>query len=175
MSLQNNHVCERSIVPTIFFLVELHNDPVVLHNLTDPRPITIEHHLEWWAKIVNSSDQRRLIFTVGEDRVGFTKFYDIDQVNRSCILGADIHGDHRGKGYAKTMWSLMLDMAFTTLKLHRVCLTTAEYNLIGRRLYTGLGFKEEGRLTQSLYRDGKFYDQLGMYMLRDDWEKRRNT
>ena len=48
-------------------------------------------------------------------------------------------------------------------------LTTAEYNAVGRHVYGRLGFKEEGRLVKSLWRDGAFHDQVMMYMLREEW------
>ena len=153
------------------WLIDLHNDPLVLRNLTDPRPITRESHMAWWERTQRSNSQKRLIFCVDGERVGFAKFIDIDYNNLNCLLGGDIHRDHRGKGYAKEMWSLMLDEAFLNMGLHRVGLTTAIYNDVGQRVYRGIGFKDEGRLVGHLYRDGQFYDQLCMYMLRDDWVK----
>jgi len=153
------------------WLVDLHNDPDVLKNLTNPEPITMSQHMTWWEATRNNPRQLRLIFTVDNKPVGFTKFYDIDRVNKNCVLGADIHRDHRGKGYAKDMWAMMLNVSFFSLQMQRVSLTTAEYNVIGQRVYKGLGFKEEGRLVKSLYRDGQFYDQICMYMLGDDWTK----
>lgn len=151
------------------WLVELHNDPLVLHNLTDPSPITMDQHMAWWERTIGDPKQLRLIFTVDGKRVGFTKFYAIDRANRNCVLGADIHKDHRGKGYARSMWAMMLNVSFISLGMHRVSLTTAEYNEVGQRVYRGLGFKEEGRLVKSLYRDEAFHDQICMYMLADDW------
>jgi RimJ/RimL family protein N-acetyltransferase len=149
------------------WLVELHNDPGVLRNLTHPMPITLDQHMSWWSSIKDSKTQKRFIFTVNSARVGFVKIYDIDDVNRSCILGADIHKDCRGNGHAKHMWTLMLRYCFDVLRLHRVSLTTAEYNSIAKKVYVGLGFREEGKLTRSLLRDGKFYDQILMYMLEE--------
>lgn len=151
------------------WLVELHNDPEVLRNLTHPDPITLAQHMAWWDTIRGNSSEARFIFTVDGVRVGFTKFYNIDRTNRNCVLGADIHKDHRGKGYAKDMWAMMLNVSFLSLSMHRVSLTTAAYNNIGQRVYRGLGFREEGRQVQSLQRDGQFHDQICMYMLRDDW------
>lgn len=153
------------------WLVELHNDPEVLRNLTHPQPITLEQHLAWWESTRIDPKQLRLIFTVDNQPVGFTKFYNIDRVNRNVVLGADIHKDHRGKGYAKNMWAMMLNVSVFSLQMYRMSLTTAEYNAIGQRVYRGLGFKEEGRLVKSLYRDGEFHDQLCMYILADEWLK----
>lgn len=147
------------------WLVELHNDPLVLMNVTNPSPITLESHLLWWSSIKNSSSEVRLLFEVDGTRAGFTKFYSIDRSNKSCVLGADLHSSFRGRRLAEPMWKLMLDKCFNEFLLHRVSLTTAEYNEIGRHLYQKLGFKEEGRLVQSLYRNGKYYDQVCMRLL----------
>lgn len=154
------------------WLVELHNDPVVLYNMTHPQPITMAHHLAWWSKISHDHRQLRLIFTIDGERVGFTKFYDIDRANQNCVLGADIHKSFRGRGLAKIMWSLMLDKCFDELGMHRVSLTTAAYNGVAVKTYEGLGFHHEGTLTQSLWRDNKFHDQYCMYMLDMHWKHR---
>jgi RimJ/RimL family protein N-acetyltransferase len=153
------------------FLVDLHNDPIVLRNLTHPNPISIKQHVEWWNRISHDPQQLRLIFMVNDQRVGLAKFYDIDKDNQSCALGGDIHVTHRGCGYAKHMWNLMLKVCFDDLKLHRVWLTTASFNMIAIHVYHSLGFKDEGIQVQSLYRDGKFHDQICMYMLREQWKK----
>lgn len=147
------------------WLVELHNDPEVLKNLTNPNQITLDEHLAWWNRISKDKSQLRLIFEVDGIRTGFTKFYSIDLTNKNCVLGADIHKSYRGKGLAKPMWNLMIDLCYSDLDMHRISLTTAEYNSIARKVYADVGFKEEGRLKESLFRDGKFWDQICMYML----------
>lgn len=148
------------------WLVDLHNDPVVLRNITHPSPITLDQHLRWWSTI-DQVREIRLIFTTDGERAGFCKFYKVDSVNRNCVLGADLHADYRGKGLAKEMWKLMIHHCFHNLDLHRVALTTAEYNVAAQKVYRGLGFLDEGRLTESLFRDGKFYDQLLLYKTND--------
>lgn len=162
----------RKINPTDHkWLVDLHNDPGVLINLTHSNVITLDEHMSWWENIKNSKKELRYIFTVNDVPVGFTKFYDIDYDNRNCMLGADIHKNFRGKGYANAMWTHMLNFVFFDLSLHRASLTTASYNLIGQRVYKKLGFREEGKLIQSLYRNSEFHDQICMFMLRNDWVK----
>lgn len=156
------------------FLVELHNDPFVLRNITHPNPITMEQHVSWWKRICEDPNQMRLVFDVGGQQAGFTKFYDIDRVNRNCVLGADLHRDWRGRGIAKYMWELMLRMCFDTMNMHRVSLTFASYNNVAAHVYDKVGFTVEGRLVQSLCRNGAFYDQIIMYMLRDDWKESRS-
>ncbi len=155
------------------WLVELHNDPVVLYNLTNPKPVELHEHKRWWKGIKNSNTEVRLVFTVNGVRAGFCKFYQIDRNNFSCVLGADLHKDFRGRGLATPMWHLMLEACFGGWDLHRVSLTTAEYNKVAQRVYKKVGFKEEGRLVQSLKRGETYYDQIAMYLLRDDWLQRQ--
>lgn len=150
------------------WLVELHNDPVVLNNITNPQPITLNSHLNWWSNL-NRDREQRFIFVVDGNNAGFTKFYQIDHANSNCVLGADLHVSFRGKGLAKPMWKLMLQYCFQDLKLHRVSLTTASFNKVAQKVYRDLGFVEEGRKIQSLHRDGQFYDEICMYMLKDMW------
>ena len=45
------------------WLIELHNDPVVLSNLTHPTPITKDHHLNWW-KNLDRTKEVRMIFEI---------------------------------------------------------------------------------------------------------------
>lgn len=151
------------------WLVELHNDPQVLVNLTHSHEISLETHMKWWASISQNDKEERLIFCVDDIRAGFVKFYNIDAHNRNCVLGADLHKDFRGKGLAKPMWSLMLSRCFEHYHLHRVSLTTAAYNHIAHKVYTSLGFQIEGQLKESLFRDNKYHDQICMYMLRENW------
>lgn len=153
------------------FMLDLHNDPVVLNNLTHPEPITMDQHLRWWDRMKSNRRQLRLIFVADCHRAGLAKFYDYDAMNQTITLGADIHKDYRGNGWAKFLWTLMLARCFEGFRVWRAGLTTAEYNDVGQHIYRKLGFKEEGKLTQSLYRDGKRYDQLMMFMTRDDWSK----
>jgi diamine N-acetyltransferase len=147
------------------WLVELHNDPLVLYNITNPNPITIDEHLKWWYSLGNS--QKRMIFCVDGVRAGFCKFYDIDYINNCCVLGADLHKDFRGHGYSLDMWKLMLEYCFGELNLFRVSLQTAEYNTIAQHIYNKLGFKLEGVLNKSLFRDGNYYNQYCMYFLKE--------
>lgn len=79
------------------WLVDLRNDPLVLRNLTHPSPITLESHLQWWAKLDRQKEIRQ-IFTVNGERAGFIKIYSVDRVNRNCVLGADLAAEFLGGG-----------------------------------------------------------------------------
>ena len=151
------------------WLVELHNDPEVLFNLTNPKEISMEEHMNWWNNL-DLKKNKRLIFKIDGVNAGFVKVYNIDFINKNCVLGADLHNDFRGKKLSKFMWKLLLDYVFHEIEgIHRASLTTAEYNEPAKKLYRNLGFVEEGRLVQSLFRNNKFYDQICMYILKENY------
>jgi len=153
------------------WLLSLHNDPEVLRYITYPHHVTMDEHMAWFKRTKDSNVFEAFVFEANDTRVGIVKFYQIDKDNHNCGLGANIHKEQRGKGYAKPMWNLMLERCFDVHQCHRVWLTTADFNAIGQKVYRSLGFQEEGRLVQSLYRDGVYYDQISMYMLQEMWKR----
>jgi RimJ/RimL family protein N-acetyltransferase len=47
------------------------------------------------------------------------------------------------------------------------------HNTRAHGIYLDLGFKEEGRLRQRMYKDGTYYDLISMSVLRQEWEQAR--
>jgi hypothetical protein len=68
----------------------------------------------------------------------------------------------------------MIDHAFGTLGLHRVALTVFEFNERAIRAYRRCGFVVEGRSRESIWRDGRWWDELAMSVLSTEWHERRN-
>ena len=67
----------------------------------------------------------------------------------------------------------MLDHAFGTLGLHRIALFVFEFNERAIRAYKRCGFVVEGRARESIWRDGRWWDELAMSVLESDWRKRQ--
>ena len=81
--------------------------------------------------------------------------------------------DAWGKGYGTEATQLMLDHAFGTMGLHRIALFVFEFNERAMRAYRRCGFVIEGRARESIWRDGRWWDELAMSVLESDWRKRR--
>ena len=90
-----------------------------------------------------------------------------DYADLSIILG---HPEDRDRGYGADAISTLLDYAFGELGLHRIGLSVFEFNESAVSTYEKLGFKTEGRLRQTVKRDGNFYDAILMSVLRPEWE-----
>ena len=69
----------------------------------------------------------------------------------------------------------MIDHAFGTLGLHRIALYVFEFNERAIRAYTRCGFVIEGRSRESIWRDGRWWDELAMSVLESDWRATRGA
>jgi RimJ/RimL family protein N-acetyltransferase len=148
------------------------NDFSALRTLgATPQPMTFEQEVAWYE--APADDETR--FTIYElatwRAIGTTRLGGIDHRNRTAFFGIFIgEPDARGKGYGTETTRLMLDYAFTALGLHSVMLTMTEFNLAGRRAYERAGFKEFGRRRQCRWMNGRYWDDVYMDCLADEFE-----
>jgi RimJ/RimL family protein N-acetyltransferase len=77
--------------------------------------------------------------------------------------------EYWGKGYGSDAMRVILRYGFTELNLHRVTLTTFEYNPRAIRSYEKVGFKHEGRARGVLHRAGRRWDLIFMGILFEEW------
>ncbi|HEY7599355.1 MAG TPA: GNAT family protein [Candidatus Limnocylindrales bacterium] len=109
-----------------------------------------------------------------ERQVGFTTFSGLDPDNGSVTYHVTIgERDAWGRGLGTETTELMLDHAFARLGLHRVGLTVFAFNERAIRAYEKAGFRVEGRLREAVKREGRFWDEVAMGVLRDEWLARR--
>ncbi len=93
--------------------------------------------------------------------------------HRSGTLGIGLAPEHRGKGYGREALNWAIDWGFNHAGLHRVALSTFEYNERAIRLYKSLGFVEEGRERKAMFFERKWWDVVCFSILEGEWEKLR--
>jgi len=114
-----------------------------------------------------------VIRTLADDRlVGFIGLWIPYWNQGDGWVGIGI-GDRKdwGKGYGTDAMGVLLRYAFTEINLRRVSLGLFAYNPRAQRAYEKAGFVLEGRMRQTLFRDGQRMDDLVMGVLREEWEK----
>lgn len=163
------------------WLLDLHNDWDTLQHLTDGRPVDEKQQDIWVERMMNSSSSMRLaVLTEYEhidlsispgDPVGCIRLDRIDYLNGSVLVGGDIVKKARGFGYGNKMFSAMLSFVFNVLNMRRAYLSVMETNKVAYSLYTKFGFKEEGRETGAILRDGKEIDYINMYLMEKEYRK----
>jgi len=111
---------------------------------------------------------------VGNRLVGTCAFSQLDGDNGSALYHITIgEKDAWGKGYGTEATRLMLDHAFGALGLHRIALFVFEFNERAIRAYRRSGFVIEGRSRESIFRDGRWWDEIAMSVLESDWKALR--
>ena len=102
--------------------------------------------------------------------IGTCAFSQLDGDNGSALYHITIgESDAWGHGYGTEATQLMIDHAFGTLGLHRIALYVFEFNERAIRAYRRVGFVVEGRSRESIWRDGRWWDELAMSILESDW------
>ena len=107
--------------------------------------------------------------------IGTCAFSQLDGDNGSALFHITIgEKDAWGHGYGTEATGLMLEHAFEHLGLHRVALSVFAFNERAIRSYRKVGFVVEGRSRDAIWRDGRYWDELQMSILEDDWRERRS-
>ncbi len=94
----------------------------------------------------------------------------IDRRNRNLMLGITIYNSlERGNGYGSEAIKLFTDFAFLEMNMHRVYLGCFGFNSRAFNLYQHLGFKHEGTNRSFVYRNGNYYDEYVLGVLKQEW------
>lgn len=152
------------------------NDPEVVNNLSD---IFLYPHTQNQSEsflnmmLEGKSINKEFVIAVKdtEEYIGQIGYVNIDWKNRTAVLGIVIgREEYRNKGYGTEAIKLFQEFTFNRLNLHKLELTLHDYNQRGYRCYLKCGFKEEGRIRQNFFIDGKYTDTIHMGILRSEYE-----
>jgi RimJ/RimL family protein N-acetyltransferase len=81
-----------------------------------------------------------------------------------------MHPDFHGEGYASEAASAVLDIAFRTIRIHRVVAELDPRNAASIALCLRLGMREEAFFVKDLWFKGDWGDTGAYAILRDEWE-----
>jgi len=114
------------------------------------------------AMAIHTRDGNRLI--------GTCALSQLDADNGSALFHITIGEiDAWGRGYGTEATRLMVGHAFDGLGLHRVGLSVFAFNERAIRSYRSVGFVIEGRAREAIWREGRWWDEISMSLLADDW------
>lgn len=166
-------------------LVAWRNDPANKPFFNEEEPISLDSHLAWWDEVRQDPCQRfylidrlgpfsaTLVDPDGPTLIGTTSLFDIDWRSRTANYGRLLigHPEYRGHGYGLEAEFLLLHYAFNHLNLHKVWTEILAYNEAALALHQKAGFKEEGRLRQHVFKDGKYVDLILLGILAEELQK----
>jgi RimJ/RimL family protein N-acetyltransferase len=106
--------------------------------------------------------------------VGNIHLFGVRPKDRCATIGIALAREHIGRGYGTDAMRVIVDYGFRELGLHRIQLGVAPFNPAGIRAYEKAGFVEEGRHRESIWHDGRWYDEVMMSILDHEWASRRS-
>ena len=150
---------------------KLRNEQSTWQYLSDASLISESMQHQWFDNLTRTLDER--YYTIEKKKggtfLGVIRTDQIDFKNRSIRVGCDIILSERGKGFGTMAFQMILRYFFIYNSFHRIWLCVLENNEIAKKLYINVGFKEEGKLREAIWREGKWKDYIVMSILEDEY------
>lgn len=157
------------------YFLKWFNDPEVTQYLSFYVPMTEmaeEKYIESLADRVNSHagfiiearehDGPKPIGTIGLDR--------INNKDHVATFGIAIgEKDYWSKGYGTEAARLIVRYGFEQLNLHRISSVAYSFNERSIRMHRKVGFTEEGRKREAVFKNGAYQDDVVFGILKKDW------
>lgn len=132
--------------------------------------ITLEAEKEYLEKNNNPEATFAIVTLDKNELIGTVSLEKIDNINRIATLGIFIgNKEYQSKGYGAEAIRLILDYGFNYMNLHCIKLQLLSFNQRALKCYKKCGFKEMGRIRESKFVNGKYYDTICMDILRSEF------
>jgi diamine N-acetyltransferase len=157
------------------------NDPQVASGVGRFLPMSFEEEEQWFIKLLERDPLERpfaIDIRSSEDwiHVGSCGLFDFNHQARCAELGIMIGArDFWDQGFGSEVMQILLRHGFLTLNLHRIFLHVYAFNERALKMYQRLDFKEEGRLRDHHYYNGRYFDTVIMSILREDWQEGKGS
>ncbi len=148
------------------------NDPEVSMYLKVYLPMMEADEQEFVQKLHKQKPEHIVLMIVAEGKpIGTIGLHGVDYRNRRATTGTLI-GEKEcwGKGYGTEAKMLLLEYAFHTLNLRKVCSNVYAFNERSIRYSKRCGYTEEGRLKEHHFAGGRYWDQICLAVFKTDWE-----
>ena len=125
------------------------------------------------GKIFGSKDVYMAIcLSETEEIIGYTSINDIDHRNRKAVGGGILIGnkEYCNTGIAIEAMNLVIKHVFEELNINLLWTYVLEEHLAAIRNCEKVGFKKTGVLPQSVYKGGKYHNQVILCILKEEYE-----
>lgn len=133
--------------------------------LHDGRIFTTEQTAEWFQ--TNKPDWYSII-SEGQ-MIGYFRISNNSSANHNIYIGSDLEESFRGRGIGYNAYIKMMAKLFNERKLNKISLEALETNQVALNLYKKIGFVEEGKRRQDVWRNDSWVDSIVMSMTRKEF------
>jgi RimJ/RimL family protein N-acetyltransferase len=147
------------------------NDPEVAQFLLPFMPVLEAHEEKWYEDVVKDKNGLMVVMVTKDGTaIGNMGLHRIAWQDRTAWTGAVIgEKEYWGKGLGTEAKMLLLNYAFNTLNLRKVTAGHLAFNERSRDYQIKCGYREEGRLRNHHYRNGRYWDSVLMSVFKEDW------
>ena len=130
----------------------------------------------WQNDLVQTEPRTSYLFSIcdqGGELVGHTGLQEINYADGHGVIFIYLEKDRRRCGVGLRSMALMLDLAFSQLRLHRITTYVHTDNFPSAGLVERLGFIVEGCMREAYFYDGKYGDVSVVGLLSKEWDTSR--
>jgi RimJ/RimL family protein N-acetyltransferase len=142
-----------------------------------PFPVNIEMETKWYEKILTSNFPITVFgieLVESKKLIGITVLREINMINRVAEFAIYIgNALERGKGLSKEATIDTLTFGFFKLNLNRIYLKVLEENTPAIKLYQLLGFTMEGKLRNSIFKNGEYKSEIVFSILKTEYKQKK--
>ncbi len=130
---------------------------------------------DWYEKVLRSNIPTTVFgieLSGAKKLIGVALLKNINLIHRNAEFAIYI-GDktERGKGYSFDATMKTLQFGFCQLGLNRIYLYVQTENKAAIKLYEKSGFRVEGELRASIFKNGRFHNEYAMGILYNEYKK----
>lgn len=168
--LKNERITLRALEPEdLALLYRLENDTSLWTVGNSQAPYSqyvLRQYIAESRRDIYELKQLRLVIEENESgkAIGLIDLFDFDPHNRRSGTGILLDPDYQGKGMATEALRLLIEYAFSFLKLHQLYAHIPVGNKPSRSLYARCGFTVAGTLADWLADDEGFQDVLAVQL-----------
>ena len=156
-------------------LLKYRNNPNFRKYYREYRVLNSQNKLNWWKdKVCNDDSWQFFVVTPHQEpdkvigSVGLTYIHPVYKSGEFSLTIGD--EDYRGGGYGSDALRTVIMFGFDQLNLNRIwCEVYSNNKAVD--VYKHIGFKEEGVLRQSVFKDGEYHDSHVMSMLKSEYKE----
>lgn len=115
----------------------------------------------WFQFVIIEKQTRKIIGDLG--------IHFFDKENNQVEIGCTLNKSFQNYGFATESIKRVIDFLFNDLNKHRIIASIDPRNEKSIRLVERIGFRKESHLVDSIYVNGKWFDDLIYDLLKKDW------
>jgi len=149
------------------------NDEEVRRYIKGTFPMMEAEEIEWLRELHKKKNEH-IVFVIVEAKtntaIGTIGLHRINWKDRRATTGTVIgEKDFWGRGYGSEAKMLLLNYAFNTLNLRKICSIVYGFNKRSQAYNRKCGYRAEGVFKSHVFKNGKYCDEVHMAMFKKDW------